>query len=216
MRASASCLICIPIYKLSGHINNISKNSTQRETIIMWDQKSGKSNTIIDGPDQKSHFESSQQDSGFLSGPQNIFSSSEIYDDDITDKPSIGGGGNCTNIAPKSSNLVTSSYTDSGAIEDFVDEEDDQELSNSAKDIRSKTQITSQSNNMILDSGVDLGLEEWFCGLNLKNSTQPLNNLGSSCRKAMLDAQRFPKFSKKLQQTPLWEICYIQDDDGDT
>lgn len=176
----------------------------------MWEQKSGKSNTIIDGTDQKSQFESSQQDSGFLSGPQNIFSSSEIYDDDITDKPSIGGG-NCTNIAPKSSNLVTSSYTDSGAIEDFVDE-DDQELSNTAKDIRS----TSQSNDMILDSGVDLGLEEWFCGLNLKNSTQPLNNLGSSCRKAMLDAQRFPKISKKLQQTPLWEICYIQDDDGDT
>lgn len=171
------------------------------------------SNTIIDGSDQKGQFESSQQDSGFLSGPQNNFSSSEIFDDDITDQPSIGGGNN-PNIAPKSSNLVTSSYTDSGAIEDF--DVDEQELSHTAKDSRSQTQITSQNNIMLLDSGVDRGLEEWFCGLNLKNSTQPLNNLGSSCRKAMLDAQHFPKISKKLQQTKLWEICYIQDDDGDT
>lgn len=168
----------------------------------MWDQKSGKSNSNIDGTDPKGLYESSQEDSGFLSGPQNFFSSSETYDDDITDQPSIGGG-NCINIAPKSSNLVTS-YTDSGAIEDFCVDEDDQELSNTAKDI------------MILDSSVDSGLEEWFCRLNLRNSNQPLNNLGSSCRKAMIDAQRFPKFSKKLQQTPLWQLCYFQDDDGDT
>lgn len=179
----------------------------------MWNQKSGKSNTIIDGSDQKGQYESSQQDSGFLSGEQNIFSSSENYDDDITDQPSIGGG-ICTNLAPKSNNLE-SSYTDSGAIEDFYDE-DDQELSNTAKDCRSTTQITSQTDKMILDSGVDLGLEEWFCNLNLKNSNQPLNNLGSSCRDPMIDAQRFPKFSKKLQQTQLWQICYFQDDDGDT
>lgn len=72
----------------------------------------------------------------------------------------------------------------------------------------------TKSSSMILDSGVDVGLSEWFCELNLKNSTLPLNNLGS-CRKTV-EEPKYSKISKLLENRPLWEICYVQDADGDT
>lgn len=191
----------------------------------MWDQNSsndsqsisvsgtaGTTTTTTAAGDNKQIFQSNlDQDSGFLSGPISNQFSSEIDDDaDITDPTPPPSHQQQQQQPPRK---AQESYTDSGAIDDFIDDEDDGD----------KKQ--EQSHKMILDSGVDLGLEEWFCCMNLKNSTQPLNNLGATANtyhKAMLEAaavqQRFPKISSKLQQqqTPLWEICYIQDDDGDT
>lgn len=188
----------------------------------MWDQKSSTDSQSISvsgrsaaaaAEDNKKQFQSNiNQDSGFLSGPISSQFSSEIDDDqqrnddvDISDDPP----------QPKkveASAAKQARYSDSGAIDDFIDDEAEED----------------EEKKMILDSGVDSGLEQWFCCMNLKNSTEPLNNLGAAsaatCHKAMLEAaamqQRFPKISAKLQhqlqQQPLWEICYIQDNDGDT
>lgn len=163
----------------------------------MWNQKSEKNISVLEGSEHisgsdrgtashpsiqdKKVFESSGQDSGFLSGPQNLYSSEDI-DTHLDDLPDI------------------EKFRDSGAID-----EDDED---------SHTKDTKQT-SMILDSGVDVGLSEWFCGLNLKNASQPLNNLGG-CRQTVLEEPKYPKISKLLQTTPLWEICYFQDEDGDT
>lgn len=184
----------------------------------MWNQNSGKPISVLGEsepkgdsivqhpPNDKQLFESSGQDSGFLSGPQNTFLSDDDIIVDASELPlsSVGGGGN-----QHSKNNNVTSYTDSGAIDDDFDDVDKND--NKITKDSSKTSDAT----MILDSGVDLGLEEWFCGLNLKNTSQPLNNLGN-CRKNMLEEDKFPRITKQLQHTPLWEICYIQDDDGDT
>lgn len=164
----------------------------------MWDQKTGINVSAIEGSerisgsgsnnqpiDDKKIFESFGEDSGFLSGPQNLYSSESI--DTHSD------------VGPD----ITPKYRDSGAIDGNEDDDDDKDNTKDTK-----------SSSMILDSGVDVGLSEWFCELNLKNSTLPLNNLGS-CRKTV-DEPKYSKISKLLENRPLWEICYVQDADGDT
>lgn len=183
----------------------------------MWDHKSGNSISAIEEAnksgstelqqDKKFPFQSSEgQDSGFLSG-QNLSSSDIDYDiEEIKE----------TNIKAEivvTAKQIDKSYTDSGAIDD--DYEDD--CQETAAAVLAKDNLKQQSQKMIIDSGVDLGLEEWFCGLNLKNSNQQLNNLGSACRlKEQQQQQKYPRITKKLQQIPLWQMCYVQDDDGDT
>lgn len=160
----------------------------------MWDQKTGINVSAIDGSERitgtgsnrqllqdKKHFESTGEDSGFLSSSQIYSSESNHPQSEI--EPDI------------------EKFRDSGAIE-----EDDEQGDN--------TKDTKQD-SMILDSGVDVGLSEWFCELNLTNSTLPLNNLGG-CRKTVLEEPKFAKISKLLQNRQLWEICYVQDADGDT
>lgn len=85
---------------------------------------------------------------------------------------------------------VTENFQDSGAII-----EDNQDR---------------KQESMIVQSGVDFGLSEWFCDLSLNNST---NNL-SSCRQSA-EETKYSK-SKPFSNRPLWELCYVQDADGDT
>ena len=166
----------------------------------MWDhqQKTGGGATLDGGSEinkQDTKFESSEQDSGFLSGPQNFYSSSELNS--------------------SSASIGDRKYIDSGAIDvDNDDDDDNHTNSHSTKDNNKQ-----QEDQMILDSGVDLGLEEWFCGLNIKNSPQSINNLGKNCKKAAIEEQQqqsSQKLTKQLEQLPLWQICYYQDEEGDT
>lgn len=167
----------------------------------MWDQKSGINVSAPEGSERisgsganhqsiqdKKIFESSGGDSGFLSGPQNLYSSESIDSSDRIDQ----------NIAP-----VIDKFQDSGAI--LADDDDDEQEDNT-KD--------NKQEPMIFQSSVDVGLSEWFCELNLKNSSLPLNNLSSS-RKSPEEA-KYSKLSKQFSNRPLWEICYVQDADGDT
>lgn len=167
----------------------------------MYDQKTGINVSANQGSEQirrsdsnhpsiddKKIFESSGgDDSGFLSG-QNLFSSESIDTEDIADTVPVA--------VPDTDN-----YRDSGAIVADDDERED------------NTKDTKQG-SMILPNGVDVGLSEWFCGLNLKNSSVPYNNLSSS-RKTQ-EEPKYSSFSNKLPNRPLWELCYRQDDDGDT
>ncbi|KAG4066794.1 hypothetical protein HA402_012861 [Bradysia odoriphaga] len=88
-------------------------------------------------------------------------------------------------------------FQDSGAIVGDDEEEDEQ---------------ADTKDPMIFRSGIDVGLSEWMCDLNLKDST--INNLSSS-RKTAEEAKP-TKLSKQLPNRQLWEICYVQDADGDT
>lgn len=182
----------------------------------MWDHKSANTISALDketdntlpnsGLQDKKIFQSEGQDSGFLSG-QNLSSSDIDYDiDDIKEinTTDTTSSSLATNI--NSNKQQQQSYTDSGAIDDDYD--------NNSCDL-AKDSKQQQSQKMIIDSGVDLGLEEWFCGLNIKNSNQQSNNLGKPCRKTK-EEPKFAKITKKLQTVPLWQMCYVQDDDGDT
>lgn len=163
----------------------------------MWDQKSGINVSALDGSDRsgsnhqsiqdKKLFESSGSDSGFLSGPQTLYSS-----ESIDSHPDIAG--------PEK----IDTFRDSGAI--VTDDDDNNDRNENTKD--------KKQESMIFQSGVDVGLSEWFCELNLKNSSLPLNNLSTS-RKGV-DEPKFSKFPKQLPNRPLLEICYVQDADGDT
>lgn len=179
----------------------IHRKSVAMNQFNMYDQKTGINVSAIQGSerirgsdsnrptiDDKKIFESSGgDDSGFLSG-QNLFSSESIDTEDIADTVPAA--------VPDTDN-----YRDSGAI---VADDDDEEREDNTKD--------TKQGPMILPNGVDVGLSEWFCGLNLKNSSVPYNNLSSS-RKAQ-EEQKYSTFSKPNR--PLWELCYRQDDDGDT
>lgn len=157
----------------------------------MWDPKlSGQNVSVLD--DHKKGFENSQVESGFLSGPQ-TYSSSDIgidVDQDLSAKHIA---------AVHQQNNFQQSFTDSGLVSD---------LGNSDQIISSEKDIKPQS-NMILDSRVDSGLSEWFCNLNLDNSSQPINNLSSTIEKKELKAQRD-------LQANLWKLYYRQDEEGDT
>lgn len=56
---------------------------------------------------------------------------------------------------------------------------------------------TNNSSSMLLDRNIDTSISEWLCDLKL--SAEPINNL-----------------TKVSNQTPLWQMYYEQNDDGDT
>lgn len=70
------------------------------------------------------------------------------------------------------------------------------------------TKETTQDSMIFRQGDIDVGLSEWMCKVNLKDST--VNDLNSS-RKTVEE----PKPTKITKQL-LWEICYVQDADGDT
>lgn len=176
----------------------------------MCDQKSGINVSALEGserisgsglnhqsiPDKKI-FESSEEDSGFLSGPQNLYSSesldsqhfdSQHFDSQQFDSKNIGS-------LRIDAEVVHDEFRDSGAI--IPDDEDEPE--------------DNTKEPMIFKRSVDVGLSEWFCKLNFQNSSLPLNNLSNSRK-----SQEEPKLAKQFSSRPLWEICYVQDADGDT
>lgn len=169
----------------------------------MWDQESGINVSALDGTrriggsasiEDKKIFESSGGDSGFLSGPQTLYSSESI---DSEHHQSHDSHQSHSDIVPDKSEP----FRDSGAIVgDFDDEQDD-------------TKDTKQD-PMIFKSGVDVGLSEWFCELKIKNSSAPTNNL-SGYQETSVEEPKVSKF-KGLTSRQLFEICYVQDADGDT
>lgn len=171
------------------------------------------------------------QDSGYLSGPLTLTSDIEI-DDQIT---SVSSSQLPTNSKTQQQQQVPKKiqesdkidYTDSGAIDDFNC--DDKELhemkldsSNQQQQHHRKEQTDDDNNKMYIDSGVDVGLSEWFCNMNLTaNPTQQINNLGGIKSEFYDDIAEqkanAKNISEKLEQTPLWELCYQQDEEtGDT
>lgn len=179
----------------------------------MWDQKLSSHVSVLEGSEhhhQQNQFSdqlhnkkdcltSQASDSGFLSGPQ-TFDSSDI---DIADKHFSQ-----EHYQPQQPLLQQQSepqqqqqhqYT----IDSGVDLDGASSASISDKDLK------QPDSHMILDGGgIESGLAEWFCTLKLNNSSQ-LNDL--NLKKAAIKEQR-----EKELQIKLWQLCYQQDDDGDT
>lgn len=164
----------------------------------MWDQRTSINISASEGSQQiggshlssvqdKKIFESNAGDSGYLSGQQY---SSDNFDSET----------DCSrNSVPVVEKLpVVDFYRDSGAI---VEEEDDDDNDDYTKD--------TKPDSMIVRNESMVGLSESMCGLNLKGA--PINNLNNSRRTADESKQ-----SKQSVNRPLWEICYVQDADGDT
>lgn len=163
---------------------------------------SGTSDKNVEGTFSEKGEVESQQDSGFLSGPQlsSYIDSEEIIPDKQEDKSS-------NQAASSKTSQSKNSILDSGCLEG---EEDDE----SAQETDSKPQKSS-TDPMILDSGIDSGFTEWFCKLSLKNSSQPLNNLGTSTKQSDIKDKNISTDVKKSEKQP-WEIYFVQNEDGDT
>lgn len=87
----------------------------------------------------------------------------------------------------------------SDETENFKQQSEDSQFTDSGL-----CESAEQTGPMILDGNLDLNLNEWFCGLKLdwKND---------------LDAKKqTPPTCSKPSPPPLWKICFMQDDDGDT
>lgn len=184
--------------------------------------------------------DSGQIDSGFLSSEQILQSYSDDDDDDAFDnnqKQSKKASFDFKSPAPvaaattisldKQQQLESSSYLDSGLVEDDA----------------AFVSGTGDDSEMLLERELDNGLAEWLCTLDLKsnnnnNSTaataahsNPINNLSrrvdmttaSSCPDQMNinhnggeDQQLKAQILAMPEEEQPWEMCYKQDAEGDT
>lgn len=122
-------------------------------------------------------------DSGFLSGPQ------DLYSGELTD--------NSEHLPSKEKHQLShhiDTYTDSGCIDDST------QLTSKDKHQQIDTNIDS---GIMISSGVETGLSDWFNNLSVKD-TANFNNLDGT------------KDKSNQQKNNLWELCYRQDNDGDT
>lgn len=140
----------------------------------------------------KDFSENSAVDSGFLSGPQAIYSGE--LDSTLNEH---------SDRLPSNEKQQIDTFTDSGCIDDSA------QLT--SKDKRqptyhhTNTNINTDSGIMIMDGGVsEAGLPDWFKNLSIKEADN-FNNLDATKEK-----------SSNQQKNNLWEQCYRQDNDGDT
>lgn len=125
-------------------------------------------------------------DSGFLSGPQALFSG-EIdsgLDGGLSDHSHQSHPSN-----DKSQKTQVDTFTDSGVIDD--------------------------SSQMISGGGAEPGLPDWFNNLSLKDSPS-INNLDGTKEKSNQQQQQQQQQQKSNIEANLWKLCYRQDNDGDT
>lgn len=187
----------------------------------MWDQKLSSHVSVLEGSEhhhQPHHNQFSDQlhnkkdcltsqasDSGFLSGPQ-TFDSIDVDIADSSDKHysqqhyQQQQQQSQQQLQQSQQSEKQQQYT----VDSGVDLDGASSVSISDKDLK------QNDSHMILDGGgIESGLAEWFCTLKLNNSSQ-LNNL-NYVKKTPIKEQR-----EKELQAKLWQLCYQQDDDGDT
>lgn len=129
-------------------------------------------------------------DSGFLSGPQANYSSE--FDSSLGESSSSQLSVKTKPQPPSKSAVQTDTNIDSGVI-------DDHDLS-----------------HMIIGSGNNVGLPEWFNNLSL-NESPSINNLDEKKEKSTSTTeQKAIQQKTKEIQANLWKLCYQQDEDGDT
>lgn len=128
-------------------------------------------------------------DSGFLSGPQANYSTE--FDSSLGEESSSKLSMSNIKSQPLSK-TQTDTNIDSGVIDDLS---------------------TSQ---MIIGSGTNVGLPDWFNNLSL-NESPSINNLDEKKDKTTVaEQQKLIQQKTKEIQSNLWKLCYQQDDEGDT
>lgn len=136
----------------------------------------------------KDFSENSAVDSGFLSGPQAIYSGE--LDSTLNEH---------SDRLPSKENQQIDTFTDSGCIDDSA------QLTSKDKRQQTYHDTNTDSGIMITGGGVsETGLPDWFKNLSIKEASN-FNNLDATKEK-----------SSNQQKNNLWEQCYRQDNDGDT
>lgn len=191
-----------------------------------------KSNNFGTTKDKDNCSEASAFDSGFHSGPQ----LAEDYDDDQQHegknpaRPSVqlnivksdSGSGNTKSHSKKQESATTDNYLDSGCInEDIEDDDEEVDIGEVQSNIRPAITTTAaspqqrvaagNSNQMLLEQGVDSGVSEWFCKLTLRDPNQQVNNLGATNNENNNTGN-----AEGLENLASWEIYYQQNNEGDT
>lgn len=176
-------------------------NATRKDVSVAKGEKNLlKKQTDTLGEKGEVELQSGGVDSGFLSGPQLSF---EGEAGDFEQKPDNKIDDTHGQTAASYAKEAEREYVDSGLLEDIEEDKEPKK----------------ENTHMLLDRGVDSGLTEWFCNLSLKNSSQPLNNLGSekSAGKKSAEQNISGKTQpQKAKSTNPWEVYYQQNDDGDT
>lgn len=196
----------------------------QTRNITAEDEENNKFHGDLTSSSEKDYNQSQCQDSGFLSGPQNL--SEQLSDIHLDDKKSQPKNTNIPSQPQKLPNVL-----DSGLIED-IDTSSSQQFSGDNLDEKS----TQEEENMILDSGVVADMSERLGSLSLKASS--LNNLGATSNLKKTYHKQISgtttthsniqqpstaveqSQSKSVQQSsPIrqnWELYYKQDEEGNT
>lgn len=133
-------------------------------------------------------------DSGFLSGPQPIYSGALDGDLDVDDHHDRH-----IDSAPKDKQSHSKQHqqqqvVDSGILTDTLEE-------------------SGIFSSEMISSGTEPGLPDWFNNLSIKDSPS-INNLDSTKEKLTASNQQLQQQQKT--EANLWKLCYIQDNDGDT
>ncbi|KAJ6647792.1 NF-kappa-B inhibitor cactus [Pseudolycoriella hygida] len=167
----------------------------------MWNQQSAMNVSALEGSERisgselnchllqdKKLFESSGEDSGFLSGPQNLYSSESIDLQSNVLLPDIDNFG------------------DSGAIPDIEDEQQD-----NTKDPKEKMIFRSGIDANMSEWLCKLNLKDSETPMN------NLNNCGKQLHTQAKDQEQNRSIlPQRYAGRPLWQTCYLQDADGDT
>lgn len=172
-------------------------------------------------------------DSGFLSSEQILNSGFSSYGEEDDPGTSTSLGDTDTkpipaSVADEDKKLSTAdadcTYLDSGLVDDI-------ELST-----RSVAAEAEDAGKMLLERELDNGLAEWLCTLDLKNGGGGANQINNLSRKVdsatasldQLNISDAPSATKRTKATSArptvevpekeepWEVCYIQDGEGDT
>lgn len=140
----------------------------------------------------------SELDSGFLSGPQQIFSG-ELS----------SGAIDSIDLSSKSKESRTSSHHSSG-LSSTKSQQQKGSVADCDLSVDLGISADLSSSQMKSGGGETTGLSDWFNNLNIKDSP-PINDLDFSKEKNNRDSQQ-----PKINVESLWKICYQQDNDGDT
>lgn len=143
----------------------------------------------------------SELDSGFLSGPQQIFSG-ELSSSGGIDAKDSHHHSNTTSVTSSQQNQQKSASTS----DSFVD-----------LGISADISLSSSSTAQMKSGGGETGLSDWFNNLNIKDSPS-INNLDAAKEKiaSSTAVTVASQQQKSTIEANLWKLCYRQDNDGDT
>lgn len=143
----------------------------------------------------------SELDSGFLSGPQQLFSG-DLSSGAIDSKSKESRHHSSIVSTPASQSQQKSA----SASDSFVD-------------LGISADLSSLSSMQMKSGGGETGLSDWFNNLNIKDSPS-INNLDAAKEKIVTSisstANAASQQPKSNIEANLWKLCYRQDNDGDT
>lgn len=169
----------------------------------MSDPKSETCVSLTDNRIAKELAEETAQDSGFISSSSVFLSGDDLLGDEESaqsTKPNVDD-----DSTPKSSEDSKSIKTahhlqeqlDSGLIAD-------QQLSDDEE--AEQTTADTPSGKMLVDKSIN----EWMCDRSLKEDNNDLD----TCSKLAKPVQQ--SLMDTIKHMPLWQVCYTQDEEGDT